>query len=124
MATRPYLQRAGSRPGDISARDPGRAGQEADGPDRRGRDRARALPTSNLLTKALADEEAVRDTFRALSDHGVRFTIATDGPEMMRTHLPTSSSFCFGSAQLRRSSSGRQTGARMKRASFAAARLS
>jgi adenosine deaminase len=81
-------------------------------------------PTSNLLTKALADEEAVRDTFRALSDHGVRFTIATDGPEMMRTHLPTSSSFCFGSAQLRRSSSGRQTGARMKRASFAAARLS
>jgi adenosine deaminase len=44
-------------------------------------------PTSNLLTKALADEEAVRDTFRALSDHGARFTIATDGPEMMRTHL-------------------------------------
>ncbi len=44
-------------------------------------------PTSNLLTKALADENAVRDTFRTLSEHGVPFTIATDGPEMMRTHL-------------------------------------
>jgi adenosine deaminase len=44
-------------------------------------------PTSNLLTKALADEDAVRDTFRAFVEHGVAFTIATDGPEMMRTHL-------------------------------------
>jgi adenosine deaminase len=44
-------------------------------------------PTSNLLTKALAGEAAVRDTFRAFVDAGVRFTIATDGPEMMRTHL-------------------------------------
>ena len=44
-------------------------------------------PTSNLLTKALPDEEAVRDTFRAFSGHDVPFTIATDGPEMMRTHL-------------------------------------
>jgi adenosine deaminase len=44
-------------------------------------------PTSNLLTKALADEDAVRDTFRAFVDNGVQFTIATDGPEMMRTHL-------------------------------------
>jgi adenosine deaminase len=44
-------------------------------------------PTSNLLTRALASEEAVRDTFRAFVEHGVAFTIATDGPEMMRTHL-------------------------------------
>ena len=44
-------------------------------------------PTSNLLTRALPDEDALRDTCRALSDRGVRFTIATDGPEMMRTHL-------------------------------------
>jgi len=44
-------------------------------------------PTSNLLTKALADEEAVRTTFRAFVEHGVAFTIATDGPEMMGTHL-------------------------------------
>jgi adenosine deaminase len=44
-------------------------------------------PTSNLLTKALADEEAVRETFRSFVDAGVQFTIATDGPEMMRTHL-------------------------------------
>jgi adenosine deaminase len=44
-------------------------------------------PTSNLLTKALAGEAALRETLRAFVDHGVQFTIATDGPEMMRTHL-------------------------------------
>ena len=44
-------------------------------------------PTSNLLTKALESEESVRETFRAFTDNGVLFTIATDGPEMMRTHL-------------------------------------
>jgi adenosine deaminase len=44
-------------------------------------------PTSNLLTKALPDEDAVRDTLRAFVENGVAFTIATDGPEMMRTHL-------------------------------------
>lgn len=44
-------------------------------------------PTSNLLTKALPGEEAVRATFRSFVEHGVAFTIATDGPEMMGTHL-------------------------------------
>jgi adenosine deaminase len=44
-------------------------------------------PTSNLLTKALPDESAIRDTLRAFVDRGLRFTIATDGPEMMHTHL-------------------------------------
>jgi adenosine deaminase len=44
-------------------------------------------PTSNLLTKALPDEDAVREVFRTFVEHGVPFTIATDGPEMMRTHL-------------------------------------
>jgi adenosine deaminase len=44
-------------------------------------------PTSNLLTRALAGEDELRATFRAFVEHGVAFTIATDGPEMMRTHL-------------------------------------
>jgi adenosine deaminase len=44
-------------------------------------------PTSNLLTKALADEGEVRDTLRTFTAAGVQFTIATDGPEMMHTHL-------------------------------------
>ena len=44
-------------------------------------------PTSNLLTKALPDEDALRETLRRFVKHGVGFTIATDGPEMMRTHL-------------------------------------
>jgi adenosine deaminase len=29
----------------------------------------------------------LRDTLRAFVENGVAFTIATDGPEMMRTHL-------------------------------------
>jgi adenosine deaminase len=44
-------------------------------------------PTSNLLTRALDDEDALRETVRTFADRGVAFTIATDGPEMMRTHL-------------------------------------
>jgi adenosine deaminase len=44
-------------------------------------------PSSNLLTGALGGEDELRDTCRAFLDRGVAFTIATDGPEMMRTHL-------------------------------------
>ncbi|MBM3677911.1 MAG: amidohydrolase family protein [Actinobacteria bacterium] len=44
-------------------------------------------PTSNLLTRALPDRDALRDTFWTFADRGVPVTIATDGPEMMRTHL-------------------------------------
>ena len=44
-------------------------------------------PTSNLLTRALPDEDALRETVSVFVDRDVPFTIATDGPEMMRTHL-------------------------------------
>jgi adenosine deaminase len=44
-------------------------------------------PTSNLLTRALPDEDALRETVSMFVDRDVPFTIATDGPEMMRTHL-------------------------------------
>jgi adenosine deaminase len=44
-------------------------------------------PTSNLLTKALSGEDELRDTILAFVEHEVPFTIATDGPEMMRTRL-------------------------------------
>jgi adenosine deaminase len=44
-------------------------------------------PSSNLLTGALGDEDALRDTVRTFADRSVPFTIATDGPEMMQTHL-------------------------------------
>jgi adenosine deaminase len=44
-------------------------------------------PSSNLLTRALTDETELRETCRAFAAHGVAFTIATDGPEMMQTHL-------------------------------------
>jgi adenosine deaminase len=44
-------------------------------------------PASNLLTKALPNEDAVRETFRTFLENRVPFTIATEGPEMMHTHL-------------------------------------
>ena len=44
-------------------------------------------PSSNLLTGALADEDELKETVRTFADRGVAFTIATDGPEMMQTHL-------------------------------------
>jgi len=70
-----------SRSADISAVSPA---ARMPWPMRSGRS---ASTTSNLLTKALPDDEAVRDTFRTFADNGVAITIATDGPEMMRTHL-------------------------------------
>jgi adenosine deaminase len=44
-------------------------------------------PTSNLLTRALPDRDTLRDVIATFVDRDVPFTIATDGPEMMRTHL-------------------------------------
>src|SRR3954452_21613251 len=41
-------------------------------------------PSSNLLTRALGDEDALRDTIRMFSDREVAFTIARNGPKMMR----------------------------------------
>ena len=40
-----------------------------------------------LMARALADTDALRDTIRCFVDGGRAFTIATDGPEMMHTHL-------------------------------------
>jgi adenosine deaminase len=44
-------------------------------------------PTSNLLTRALPDHDTMREVIATFVDRNVPFTIATDGPEMMRTHL-------------------------------------
>jgi adenosine deaminase len=44
-------------------------------------------PTSNILTGAVSGADEVREIFRTLRAHGVRITVSTDGPEMMRTHL-------------------------------------
>ncbi|MBL8121809.1 adenosine deaminase [Candidatus Saccharibacteria bacterium] len=40
-------------------------------------------PLSNLATAALANEEALRATLRTLVDHGVKFCINTDWPEVI-----------------------------------------
>ena len=53
-------------------------------------------PTSNLLTGALAGPDEVRRVFRTFLDAGVRVTVSTDGPEMMRTHLRDEFAFLCG----------------------------
>ncbi|MDX6540782.1 MAG: adenosine deaminase [Gaiellales bacterium] len=53
-------------------------------------------PTSNLLTGALSGSGEVRRVFRAFLDAGVRVTVSTDGPEMMRTHLRDEFTFLCG----------------------------
>ena len=44
-------------------------------------------PSSNLNTRVLASTAEVRRVMRALVDADVRFTISTDGPEMLRSYL-------------------------------------
>ena len=44
-------------------------------------------PSSNLNTRVLGSLAEVRRTLRGFVEHDVRFTISTDGPEMLRTYL-------------------------------------
>ncbi len=44
-------------------------------------------PSSNLNTGVLGSHAELRRVVRALVDGGVRFTISTDGPEMLRSYL-------------------------------------
>ena len=44
-------------------------------------------PSSNLNTGVLSSVAEIRRVVRALVDGGVRFTISTDGPEMLRSYL-------------------------------------
>ena len=44
-------------------------------------------PSSNLNTRVVRDVDEVRLLLRRLVEHHVRFTISTDGPEMLRTYL-------------------------------------
>lgn len=44
-------------------------------------------PSSNLNTGVLESIDDVRRVVRALIDHDVRFTVSTDGPEMLRSYL-------------------------------------
>ncbi len=44
-------------------------------------------PTSNLNTGVLKGTAELKRVFAALKAHGVRYTINTDGPEMLKTNL-------------------------------------
>ena len=80
-------------------RNPGGARPRAHRAAGRARHGARDLPDLDLLTGALADADAVRQMFRTFLDAGVRVTVSTDGPEMMRTHLRDEFAFLCRSAR-------------------------
>ena len=44
-------------------------------------------PTSNLKNSVVKDLKEMRQVYRALLKHKIRFTINTDGPEMYRTNI-------------------------------------
>ncbi len=44
-------------------------------------------PTSNLHTGVVKDLGELKRIFRALKEYGIRYTLNTDGPEMLRTNL-------------------------------------
>ena len=44
-------------------------------------------PTSNLMTKVVADWEEFRQIFARLREAKVRYAIGTDGPEMLQTYI-------------------------------------
>jgi adenosine deaminase len=44
-------------------------------------------PTSNLHTGVVKDLGELKRVFRALEEYGIRYTINTDGPEMLKTNL-------------------------------------
>jgi len=44
-------------------------------------------PTSNLTTRVVRNVAELRFILRSLIDHAVPFTLSTDGPEMLRSHL-------------------------------------
>ena len=44
-------------------------------------------PTSNLNTKVVSGWDEIRWIFDTFRRNGVRFTISTDGPEMLKTYI-------------------------------------
>jgi adenosine deaminase len=44
-------------------------------------------PSSNLTTRVVRNQAEMRFILRSLIDNAVPFTLSTDGPEMLRTHL-------------------------------------
>jgi adenosine deaminase len=44
-------------------------------------------PSSNLTTRVVRNVAEMRFILRSLVDNAVPFTLSTDGPEMLRTHL-------------------------------------
>ena len=44
-------------------------------------------PTSNVKTHAVSGLDDLRQVLRTFLDHGVRFSISTDGPEMLQTNV-------------------------------------
>lgn len=74
-------------------------------------------PTSNLRTKAVRDVDEFRLILRRLREHGAKFTINTDGPEMLLTNLVKEYQFAL-SAGLLSDEEARECMATARHASF------
>ena len=58
-------------------------------------------PTSNLNTGVLKGVSDLKEVFGALKEYGVRFTLNTDGPEMLKTNLRGEIDFLLANGVLR-----------------------
>jgi adenosine deaminase len=59
-------------------------------------------PSSNLNTGVVKDVAGLKRVFRTLKKYGVKFTINTDGPEMLRTNLRGEIGFLLGEGMMRK----------------------
>ena len=57
-------------------------------------------PSSNLTTRVVRNAAEMRFILRSLIDNQVPFTLSTDGPEMLRTHLRDELSFMLRSEMM------------------------
>lgn len=53
-------------------------------------------PTSNLRNSVIEGTEQMKRVFGAFVEHGVRFAICTDGPEMYQTHVYQEKAYLLG----------------------------
>ncbi len=60
-------------------------------------------PSSNLHTSVIKDVEHLRRVFDKIKEHRVKYTINTDGPEMLVTHLRKEMEFLIQNRVLNRS---------------------
>ena len=75
-------------------------------------------PTSNLNTRVVSGWDEFRWIFDTFRRNGVRYTINTDGPEMLKTYIRDELATLAGSASSRSRSRSRRSSGRARRSSW------